>query len=56
MSDDYHYYKDQVKELQNINDFVRKNTLYSVINKLIWLKENNGNMDHAIEAVKSMLK
>ena len=56
MSDDYYYYKDQVRELQNLNDFVRKNALNTVVSKLNWLKENGGDIDHAIEAVKSMLK
>ncbi len=62
MSDDYHYYKEQVRELQNVNEFVRKSTLYSVINKLEWLKEErerlglpNGGIDYAIESVKAML-
>lgn len=56
MSEDYYYYKDQVKELQTINSFVRKNTLHSVLNKLLWLKENGGDIDHAIEYVRSELK
>jgi hypothetical protein len=62
MSDDYYYYKDQVKELQNVNEFVRKSTLYSVINKLEWIKEersksglSNAGIDYAIEAVKAMV-
>lgn len=51
MSDDYHYYKDQVRELQNTNELVRKSTLGSILNKLNWLKENGGTIDHAIEYV-----
>lgn len=54
MSDDYYYYKDQARELQTVNEFVRKNTLNSVISKLEWLKQNGGSIDHAIEAVKAM--
>lgn len=61
MSDDYYYYKDQVKELQSINSFVRSNTINSVIGKLEWIKEEreknglpNGGIEHAIEAVKAM--
>jgi hypothetical protein len=54
MSDDYYYYKDQARELQAINSFVRANTLNSIIAKLEWLKENGGSIDHAIEAVKAM--
>jgi hypothetical protein len=55
MSDDYYYYKDQVRELQAVNDFVRKNTLRSVLNKLEWFKENGGNLEHAIEFIKCEL-
>jgi hypothetical protein len=51
MSDNYYYYKDQVRELQNGMDITRKSTLGSVLNKLIWLKENGGTIDHAIEYV-----
>lgn len=61
MSDDYYYYKDQVRELQNINDFVRKNTINSIIGKLEWIKEerdkkglSNAGLEYAIEAVKAM--
>jgi len=61
MSDDYYYYKDQVKELQAVNEFVRKNTLSSILNKLEWLKEerekqglSNAGLDHAIEVVRCM--
>ena len=56
MSDDYYYYKDQAKELQAVNGFVRTNTLRSILNKLEWIKENGGNIDHAIEFIKSELK
>lgn len=54
MSDEV-YYKDRVRELEQVNSFAKSNTLYSVINKLEWIKENGGNIDHAIEAVKAML-
>jgi hypothetical protein len=56
MSDDYYYYKDQMRELQSVNMFVRKNTLHSVLNKLEWIKENGGGINHAIEYIKSELK
>ena len=45
-----------MRELQNVNMFVRVNTLRSVLNKLEWIKENNGNIDHAIEFIRSELK
>ena len=47
--------RDRVKELENVNFFVKNNTLNSVLNRLVWLKEKNGNLDQAIEIVKSML-
>ena len=56
MSDDYYYYKDQVRELQSVNDFVRNNTLSSILNKLEWIKENSGDLEHAIEFIKMELK
>jgi hypothetical protein len=51
MSDDYHYYKEQMRELENGREFIRKSTLGTVLNKLNWLKENGGTIDHAIEYV-----
>ena len=56
MSDDYYIYRDQSRELLNINKFLKRNTLGSILNKLIWLKENDGTIDHAIEYVRSELK
>ena len=55
MSDNEYYYKDQMRELQNVNAFVRSNTLHSVLNKLEWFKENGGNLEHAIEFVRCEL-
>lgn len=56
MSDDMYYYKDQMKELQNVNAFVRVNTLRTILNKLEWFKENGSTLDDAIEFIKSELK
>jgi len=56
MTDDMYYYKDQMKELQNVNAFVRVNTLRVILNKLEWLKENGATLDHAIEFIKTELK
>ena len=39
MSDNYYYYRDQVKELQTVNDFVRKNTLLSVQNRIEYVRD-----------------
>ena len=51
MSEDYHYYKEQTRELQNSAELIRKGTLGTILNKLNWLKENGGTIDHAIEYV-----
>lgn len=51
MSDNYYYYREQMRELENSMDFTRKSTLGSVLNKLNWLKENGGTIDHAIEYI-----
>ena len=56
MSDNEYYYRDQMRDLQNVNSFVRVNTLHSVLNKLEWFKGNNGNLDHAIEYLRMELK
>jgi hypothetical protein len=56
VSDDMYYYKDQMKELQNVNAFVRVNTLRTILNKLEWFKENGSTLDDAIEFIKSELK
>jgi hypothetical protein len=56
VSDDMYYYKDQMRELQNVNAFVRVNTLRTILNKLEWFKENGSTLDDAIEFIKSELK
>lgn len=63
MSDNFDHYKSMYQDLQNdlttsqrSNEFVKNNTLLSVLNKLEWLKENGGSIDHAIEAIKAMRK
>jgi hypothetical protein len=55
MTDNEYYYRDQMRELQNVNAFVRVNTLRSVLNKLEWIKENDGSLEHAIEFIKCEL-
>jgi len=62
MSDDYYYYRDQVKELQTVNDFVRRNTLLSVQNRIEYVKNEReklglpfSGIDMAIEVVRTML-
>ena len=61
MSDNEYYYRDQMRELQNVNAFVRNNTINSILSKLEWIKEerekqglSNAGLEHAIEAVRCM--
>ena len=62
MSDDYYYYRDQVKELQTVNDFVRRNTLLSVQNRIEYIKDEReklglpiSGIDMTLEIVRTML-
>ena len=62
MSDDYYYYRDQVKELQTVNDFVRRNTLLSVQNRMEYIRDerekiglSSSGIDMALEVVRTML-
>lgn len=62
MSDDYYYYKDQVKELQTVNDFVKRNTLLSVKNRIEYVRDEReklglpvSGIDMALEVVRTML-
>ena len=62
MSDDYYYYRDQVKELQTINSFVKRNTLLSVQNKIEYIRDERANLGlpvhgitMALEVVRTML-
>jgi hypothetical protein len=62
MSDDYYYYRDQVRELQTVNDFVRRNTLLSVQNRIEYVKNEReklgvpvAGIEMALEVVRTML-
>lgn len=62
MCDDIHYYKDQVRELQSINSFVKNNTLLSVQNRIEYIIDERVKMGlpvsgitMALEVVRSML-
>ena len=62
MCDEIHYYRDQVRELQSINEFVKRNTLLSVQNRMEYIRDErvkvglpvNG-IIMALEVVRSML-
>jgi hypothetical protein len=62
MSDDYYYYRDQVRELQTVNDFVRKNTLLSVKSRIEYVKNEREKLglpftgiEMALEVIRTML-
>ena len=62
MSDYYYYYRDQVKELQTVNDFVRRNTLLSVKDRIEYVKNEReklgvpvSGIEMALEVVRTML-
>jgi hypothetical protein len=62
MSDDYYYYKDQVKELQTVNSFVKRNTLLSVQNRIEYVRDERAKLGlpvhgvtMALEIVRTML-
>ena len=62
MSNDDYYYKDQVKELQIVNSFVKRNTLLSVQNKIEYIRDERANsglpvhgVTMALEIVRTML-
>jgi len=61
MSDDY-YYRDQVRELQTVNDFVRRNTLLSVQNRIEYVRDEREKLglpftgiEMALEVIRTML-
>ena len=63
MCDDIYYYRDRVRELETINEFVRKNTLLQVQNKIEYILGERSKLglpisglDYALEAVRSMIQ
>jgi hypothetical protein len=63
MCDDVYYYRDRVKELESINQFVRKNTLLQVQNKIEYILDERSKaglpisgLNYALEAVRSMIQ
>ena len=62
MCDDVYYYKDQVRELQAINSFVKNNTLLSVQNRIEYVRDERVKLGlpvhgvtMALEIVRTML-
>jgi hypothetical protein len=62
MCDEVYYYKDQVRELQAINSFVKSNTLLSVQNRIEYVRDERVKLglpvhgiSMALEIVRTML-
>jgi hypothetical protein len=62
MCDDIYYYKDQVRELQAINSFVKSNTLLSIQSRLEYIRDERVKLGlpvhgvaMALEIVRTML-
>jgi hypothetical protein len=62
MCDDMYYYKDQVRELQAINSFVKSNTLLSIQSRIEYVKDEReklglplSGIEMALEIVRTML-
>jgi hypothetical protein len=62
MSDDIYYYKDQVRELQAINSFVKRNTLLSLKSRIEYVRDERVKLGlpvhgvaMALEIVRTML-
>ena len=62
MCDDIYYYKDQVRELQAINSFVKSNTLLSIQSRIEYVKDEReklglplSGIEMALEIVRTML-
>jgi hypothetical protein len=62
MPDDYYYYRDQVAELQATNNFIRSNTVRSILAKIEYVRQErnlnglpNAGVDEVIVLVKEML-
>jgi hypothetical protein len=56
MSDDYYYYRDQVKELQAINSFVKSNTLLSVQNRIEYVRDERVKLGLPVHGVTMALE
>jgi hypothetical protein len=62
MLDNYYYYKDQVAELQATNNFIRSNTIRSILSKIENVKKDrnfkglsNSGIDEIIILIEDML-
>jgi hypothetical protein len=62
MCDDIYYYRDQVRELQTVNSFVKNNTLLSAKNRIEYIRNERVNLGlpvdgivMALEVIRTML-
>jgi hypothetical protein len=62
MCDDVYYYRDQVRELQTVNSFVKNNTLLSAKNRIEYVRDERvklglpvDGITMALEVIRTML-
>jgi hypothetical protein len=56
MCDDVYYYKDQVRELQSINSFVKSNTLLSVQSSIEYVRDERAKLGLPVDGVTMALE
>jgi hypothetical protein len=56
MCDDVYYYKDQVRELQAINSFVKSNTLLSVQNRIEYVRDERVKLGLRVDGIAMALE
>jgi hypothetical protein len=56
MCDDIYYYKDQVRELQAINSFVKNNTLLSVQNRIEYVRDERVKLGLRVDGIAMALE
>jgi hypothetical protein len=56
MCDEVYYYKDQVRELQAINSFVKSNTLLSVQNRIEYVRDERVKLGLRVDGIAMALE
>jgi len=56
MCDEVYYYKDQVRELQAINSFVKSNTLLSVQNRIEYVRDERVKLGLGVDGIAMALE
>jgi hypothetical protein len=56
MSDEIYYYRDQVRELQAINSFVKRNTLLSLQSRMEYVRDERVNLGLRVDGIAMALE